>query len=293
MTDVRGWGLSEQHLLPDAVVAFVDGELSPTAHDRASAHLARCAVCAGEIVAQRQARSAVQSADAPVRAGRRCSRACGPSPSRSSCPSMPDGLADHRGRPARRRAASRPAAAFGAPRRWDRPPSSARAARSSAVGPAVVPRRAPVSSCPGSCSVRSRSSPRQRWRRDRRAHRPDGERPARRRRRTTSSRPATPATPRPLTARCSAATPTLTAIMRQVGDDEPASRDHRAGQRRARRTASAVPRRRERPTAGSGHVRCAARRSTRRAPPCSAARPVWTARSPRRPAAARAATSPS
>jgi anti-sigma factor RsiW len=66
VTDERGWGLSEQHLLPDAVVAFVDGELSPTAHDRAAAHMARCSQCLAEIVAQRQAASAVQSADTPV-----------------------------------------------------------------------------------------------------------------------------------------------------------------------------------------------------------------------------------
>jgi anti-sigma factor RsiW len=66
VTDERGWGLSEQHLLPDAVVAFVDGELSATAHDRAAAHMARCPHCLADIVAQRQAASAVQSADAPV-----------------------------------------------------------------------------------------------------------------------------------------------------------------------------------------------------------------------------------
>ena len=66
MTDERGWGLSEQHLLPDAVVAFVDGELSPTAHDRVAAHMARCSHCLADVVAQRQAASAVQHADMPV-----------------------------------------------------------------------------------------------------------------------------------------------------------------------------------------------------------------------------------
>jgi anti-sigma factor RsiW len=60
----RGWGLSE-HLMPDAVVAFVDGELSPTAYDRAGAHAARCPYCAAEITAQRQARAAVRAADIP------------------------------------------------------------------------------------------------------------------------------------------------------------------------------------------------------------------------------------
>jgi anti-sigma factor RsiW len=66
MTDQRGWGLSEQHLMPDAVVAFVDGELSPAACDRAAAHVARCPYCAAEVSAQRQARAAVRSADTPA-----------------------------------------------------------------------------------------------------------------------------------------------------------------------------------------------------------------------------------
>ena len=46
MTEQRGWGIPEQCLLPDAVVAFVDGELSPVAHDRVVAHISRCAQCA-------------------------------------------------------------------------------------------------------------------------------------------------------------------------------------------------------------------------------------------------------
>jgi anti-sigma factor RsiW len=65
MTEPRGWGLPESHLLPDAVVAFVDGELSLTAQDRASSHVARCQACAAEVTAQRQARAAVKRAGAP------------------------------------------------------------------------------------------------------------------------------------------------------------------------------------------------------------------------------------
>lgn len=65
MTESRGWSLPESHLLPDAVVAFVDGELSLGAHERAAAHAMRCPSCAGDIAAQRQARSAVQDAGAP------------------------------------------------------------------------------------------------------------------------------------------------------------------------------------------------------------------------------------
>lgn len=92
MTDERGWGLSEQHLLPDVVVAFVDGELSATAHDRASSHIARCAVCRTEIAAQRQAASAVQAANAfSAPAGLLASlRAI---PEQVDMPEMPDGLA--------------------------------------------------------------------------------------------------------------------------------------------------------------------------------------------------------
>ncbi|WP_158885332.1 zf-HC2 domain-containing protein [Amycolatopsis anabasis] len=65
MTEPRGWGLPESHLLPDAVVAFVDGELSLGAQDRASSHIARCPSCAAEVAAQRQARAAVKRAAAP------------------------------------------------------------------------------------------------------------------------------------------------------------------------------------------------------------------------------------
>ena len=64
----RTWTISvlpEAHLVPDAVVAFVDGELSMVAHDRAAAHIARCPVCAAETAMQRQARAAVRTAEAP------------------------------------------------------------------------------------------------------------------------------------------------------------------------------------------------------------------------------------
>lgn len=57
------WG--QAHLSLDAIVAYVDDELSPGAHTRAEEHLARCAECAAEVVAQRQARSALRGADGP------------------------------------------------------------------------------------------------------------------------------------------------------------------------------------------------------------------------------------
>lgn len=92
MTDERGWGLSDQHLLPDVVVAFVDGELSSTAYDRASCHLAKCRACAAEIAAQRQAASAVQSANAfSAPAGLLANLMA--IPQQVEMPEMPDGLA--------------------------------------------------------------------------------------------------------------------------------------------------------------------------------------------------------
>jgi hypothetical protein len=68
MSEHGGWSIAalpEAHLAPDAVVAFVDGELSAGAYDRASAHIARCPLCAADTTVQRQARDAVQAAGAP------------------------------------------------------------------------------------------------------------------------------------------------------------------------------------------------------------------------------------
>lgn len=57
------WG--QAHLTSDAVVAFVDDELSAAAHARAVQHLADCPDCTAEIAAQGQARSALRAAHAP------------------------------------------------------------------------------------------------------------------------------------------------------------------------------------------------------------------------------------
>ena len=57
---------AEGHLAPDAVVAFVDGELRLTAHERAARHLAHCPQCIAEVAAQRQASTAVRDAGAPA-----------------------------------------------------------------------------------------------------------------------------------------------------------------------------------------------------------------------------------
>lgn len=51
---------STEHLAYEAVVAFVDGELRMNAHLRAGTHISRCAVCAAEVDAQRQVRTALR-----------------------------------------------------------------------------------------------------------------------------------------------------------------------------------------------------------------------------------------
>lgn len=93
--DHRGWGLSEQHLMPDAVVAFVDGELGATAWDRASSHVARCPYCAAEVADQRQARAAVRAADTPCAPDNLLAslRAIPHSVELVELPGAPDGLA--------------------------------------------------------------------------------------------------------------------------------------------------------------------------------------------------------
>ncbi|HEY1967311.1 MAG TPA: zf-HC2 domain-containing protein [Pseudonocardia sp.] len=53
------------HLALDAIVAYVDEELSPGAQRRALEHLSRCPECAVEVVAQTQARLALRASSAP------------------------------------------------------------------------------------------------------------------------------------------------------------------------------------------------------------------------------------
>lgn len=92
MTVLRGWRLPEQHLALDAIVAFVDGELSPNAHDRAAAHLARCPACAADAAAQRQTRAAVRAAETPS-ISPRLLQALQAIPTTAELPGQPDGLA--------------------------------------------------------------------------------------------------------------------------------------------------------------------------------------------------------
>lgn len=57
------WG--QDHLSSDAIVAFVDGELAPGPHRRATQHLRQCPECAAQVGAQGQARSALRTAAGP------------------------------------------------------------------------------------------------------------------------------------------------------------------------------------------------------------------------------------
>lgn len=91
MTARRGWSLPE-HLALDALVAFVDGELSPNAYDRAAAHLAHCSACSAEAAAQRQARAAVRGAEIP-HVPPELMRALESIPEETGLPEQPDELA--------------------------------------------------------------------------------------------------------------------------------------------------------------------------------------------------------
>lgn len=53
------------HLALDAIVAYVDEELSSGAQRRALEHLSRCTECATEVIAQTQARLALRGSSAP------------------------------------------------------------------------------------------------------------------------------------------------------------------------------------------------------------------------------------
>ena len=70
MTGARRFSLSspdwgQAHLSLDAIVAYVDDELDAGPHARAEAHLECCSECRSEVVAQRQARTALRAADCP------------------------------------------------------------------------------------------------------------------------------------------------------------------------------------------------------------------------------------
>lgn len=65
---------TEFHLALEAVVAYVDGELSPGATQRARAHLDGCSECAGDVAAQREAKSLLVGSAGPQLPGTLLSR---------------------------------------------------------------------------------------------------------------------------------------------------------------------------------------------------------------------------
>jgi hypothetical protein len=60
---VPDWG--QDHLSPEAIAAYVDGELAERPYDRATRHLSECAECAASVVAQGEARATLRSARVP------------------------------------------------------------------------------------------------------------------------------------------------------------------------------------------------------------------------------------
>ncbi len=58
------WG--QDHLSPEAIVAFVDGELAAGPHARAAHHLDCCPECAYQVAAQGQARAELRTAGCPL-----------------------------------------------------------------------------------------------------------------------------------------------------------------------------------------------------------------------------------
>ncbi len=57
------WG--QDHLSPEAIVAYVDDELAGGPYSRATRHIDACPECAMQVVAQAQARTALRSAEVP------------------------------------------------------------------------------------------------------------------------------------------------------------------------------------------------------------------------------------
>lgn len=55
---------STEHVSAEAVAAYVDSELSPSAAKRAETHLAQCPECAADVAAQRVASERVRGAEA-------------------------------------------------------------------------------------------------------------------------------------------------------------------------------------------------------------------------------------
>lgn len=68
--------VTDFHLALEAVVAYVDGELSPSARARAEAHVGACRQCSSDVAAQREAKGALRGAGGPDLPGDLLTRLC-------------------------------------------------------------------------------------------------------------------------------------------------------------------------------------------------------------------------
>lgn len=84
------WG--QDHLSPEAIVAFVDDELADGPYSRATHHIDTCSECSLQVVAQAQARSALRSAEAPSMSPTLFDTLCS-IPQHADLPEAPAGLA--------------------------------------------------------------------------------------------------------------------------------------------------------------------------------------------------------
>jgi hypothetical protein len=84
------WG--QDHLSPEAVVAYVDDELADGPYSRATRHIDTCSECGMQVVAQAQARAALRSAEVPSMPSSLFSALCS-IPQDADLPEAPAGLA--------------------------------------------------------------------------------------------------------------------------------------------------------------------------------------------------------
>lgn len=68
--------VTDFHLALEAVVAYVDGELSPAAQARAATHVATCGQCSSDVAAQREAKGVLRTAGGPDLPGDLLTRLC-------------------------------------------------------------------------------------------------------------------------------------------------------------------------------------------------------------------------
>lgn len=104
LTPALRWLQHTDHLNPEAVAAFVDGELTASAHRRALDHLRECLECAAEVRGQEEASQALRATNsaADIRAPHhlvakisKFSAGCEPGPDAAATPTPePEGVLD-------------------------------------------------------------------------------------------------------------------------------------------------------------------------------------------------------